>query len=194
MQRSKSIGLLHKQIVKDSTISRMALADYIVVMRKPGENPEPVFGPFEEYHGTDANNQGALKTESAWKGTQWHMPGDPWFSIAVWQRYAESVWLDIVQGDVLSREAAREQNDERHISPLQLTVIRRCLDLWSNPGDVVFSPFAGIGSELYVALQMGRKAIGAELKPSYFKQAVSNCTSAEQTRGDANLLDLMGAA
>lgn len=194
MQRSKSIGLLHKQIVKDSSLSRMALADYIVVMRKPGDNPEPISGPFEEYHGTDISQTGALKTESAWKGTEWHKPGDPWFSVAVWQRYAESVWLDIVQGDVLSREAAREHNDERHISPLQLTVIRRCLDLWSNPGDVVFSPFAGIGSELYVALQMGRKAIGAELKPSYFKQAVQNCEDAEKNKSAKTLLDLMEPA
>ena len=140
MQRSKAIGLLHKQVVKDSTISRMALADYVVVMRKAGDNPEPVNGPFETYYGTDARpSDGALMTDSAWKGREWHKPGDPWFSIAVWQRYAESVWLDIAQGDVLSRKDAREDADEAHISPLQLTVIRRCVDLWSNPGDVVLA-------------------------------------------------------
>lgn len=193
MQRSKNIGLLHKQVVKDSALSRMALADYIVVMRKPGDNAEPIAGEFEEYHGTDVAPNGALKTESNFRGTNWHLPGDPWFSVAVWQRYAESVWLDIAQGDVLSREAAREHNDERHISPLQLTVIRRCLDLWSNPGDVVYSPFTGIGSELYVALQMGRKAIGAELKLSYWKQAVQNCMAAERDRG-TTLFDLMEPA
>lgn len=105
-------------------------------------------------------------------------PGTKQYSIAVWQRYAEAVWADIAQGDVLSRKEAREEADEAHISPLQLTPIRRCLELWSNPGDAVFSPFAGIGSELYVSLQMGRRAIGAELKPSYWRQAVQNCERA----------------
>lgn len=179
MQRSKSIGLLHKQVCKDSTISRMALADYVVVFRKPGDNPDPVSGPFDAYYGDETTPDGALKSDSAFRGVSHDRPGDPWYSVAVWQRYAESVWLDIAQGDVLSRKDARDEPDEAHISPLQLTVIRRCLDLWSNPGDVVFSPFAGIGSELYVALQMGRKAIGAELKPSYFRQAVKNLSSVE---------------
>lgn len=191
MQRSKSIGLLHKQVVKDSTISRMALADYVVVFRKPGDNPEPVSGPFDAYYGDETTPDGALKSDSAFRGVSHDRPGDPWYSVAVWQRYAESVWLDIAQGDVLSRKDARDEPDEAHISPLQLTVIRRCLDLWSNPGDVVFSPFAGIGSELYVALQMGRKAIGSELKPSYFRQAVKNLTSVE-TEGVAR--DLFAAA
>lgn len=180
MQRSKSIGLLHKQIVKDSTISRMALADYVVVFRKPGDNAEPVAGPFDAYYGEDAQPDGSLKSDSAFRGTSYDHPGDPWYSVAVWQRYAESVWTDIVQGDVLSRKDARDEPDEAHLSPLQLTVIRRILDLWSNPGDVVYSPFAGIGSELYVALQMGRKAVGAELKPSYYRQAVKNLLSVEQ--------------
>jgi hypothetical protein len=184
MQRSKAIGLLHKQIVKDSSISRMALADYVVMMRKEGENLEPISGEFDAYYGDEAEPDGPLRSDSPYRGTTWDRPGDPWYSVAVWQRYAESVWMDIAQGDVLSREAAREHNDERHISPLQLTVIRRCIDLWSNPGDVVYSPFAGIGSELYVALQMGRKAIGAELKQSYFKQAVANCNSAKVKQTD----------
>jgi len=184
MQRSKSIGLLHKQLVKDSSMSRMALADYVVVMRKEGDNAEPIAGEFDAYYGSEAEPDGALRSDSNYRGTSWDRPGDPWYSVAVWQRYAESVWMDIAQGDVLSREAAREVNDERHISPLQLTVIRRCVDLWSNPGDVVYSPFAGIGSELYVALQMGRKAIGAELKASYFTQAVANCKSAKMKQAD----------
>ena len=184
MQRSKSIGLLHKQLVKDSSLSRMALADYVVVMRKDGDNGEPISGPFDAYYGSEAEADGPLQSDSNFRGQSWDRPGDPWYSVAVWQRYAESVWTDIVQGDVLSRQNAREEADERHISPLQLTVIRRCVDLWSNPGDVVYSPFAGIGSELYVALQMGRKAIGAELKPSYFRQAVANCQSAKLTQSD----------
>ncbi len=166
MQRTKAIGLLHKQIVKDSSLSRMAIADYVVTMRKPGENPEPVSGGFDRYYGSDELPDRAPKV------TGGHIADS--YSVKVWQRYAEPVWMDINQSDVLSYRDARENEDERHIAPLQLTVIRRCVDLWSNPGDVVFTPFAGIGSELVVALEMGRKAIGAELKRSYYEQAVRN--------------------
>lgn len=181
MQRTKAIGLLHKQIVKDSSISRMAIADYVVTLRKPGDNPEPVSGPFDVYYGSERAPEDPIVDYVGSLGTTVrNAPGDPRYSIAVWQRYAEPVWLDINQSDVLSRTDARDEEDERHISPLQLTVIRRCVDLWSNPGDVVFSPFAGIGSELYVALQMGRKAAGVELKQSYFGQAVKNIQRAEQ--------------
>lgn len=184
MQRTKAIGLLHKQIEKDSTISRMAIPDYIVTLRKPGDNSEPVSGSFDCYYGSEAGPNDPLPSRT-WDEEQQKMvpctayPGEEKYSIAVWQRYAEPVWMDIAQGDVLSRKEAREEADEAHIAPLQLTPIRRCMELWSNPGDVVFSPFAGIGSELYVALQMGRKAIGAELKPSYYAQAVQNCQRAE---------------
>lgn len=176
MQRTKSIGLLHKQIVKDSAMSRMAIPDYVVTMRKPGGNPEPVSGPFIEYHGASELPSRDPETHHG------HIASS--YSVKVWQRYAEPVWMDIDQSDVLSRKAARAENDERHISPLQLTVIRRCIDLWSNPGDVVFSPFAGIGSELYVALQMGRRALGAELKDTYYRQAVANCKIARSSMGD----------
>jgi DNA modification methylase len=192
MQRSKAIGLLHKTIKSDSAMSRMAVPDYVVVMRKPGDNPEPITGEFDEYHGNETAPDGTLRTKT-WQGMKDFRPGDDGYSVAVWQRYAEPVWMDINQGDVLSREKAREERDERHISPLQLTVIRRCVDLWSNPGDIVYSPFAGIGSELYVALQMGRKAIGAELKASYYRQAVLNCQDAERSSGTRNLIDMMGA-
>lgn len=180
MQRTKAIGLLHKQIKKDSSLSRMAVPDYMVTMRKPGVNSEPISGSFDVYYGSEAGEVDPLPSR-AWDETTQKMvpcdvrPGEERYSIAVWQRYAEPIWMDIAQGDVLSRKEAREEQDEAHISPLQLTPIRRCVDLWSNPGDVVFSPFAGIGSELYVALQMGRKAIGTELKPSYYAQAVQNC-------------------
>ena len=176
MQRSKSIGLLHKQMVKDSTISRMAVADYVVIMRKPGDNPEPVAGPFDCYYGSETTLEGPLVTETG-KQRSTNYPGEAWYSVAVWQRYAEPVWLDINQSDVLTHRVARQEADERHISPLQLTVIRRCVDLWSNPGDIVYSPFAGIGSELYCAVEMGRKAVGAELKLSYYEQAVANLKS-----------------
>lgn len=192
MQRTKAIGLLHKQIVKDSSLSRMAVADYVVHMRKLGDNPEPIAGAFDAYYGSEATPDGPLITETGGTRTA-NLPGDNWYSVAVWQRYAEPIWLDIAQSDVLSHKVARDDDDERHISPLQLTVIRRCVDLWSNPGDTIFSPFAGIGSELYVALQMGRKALGVELKsrhtsrqkrPSYFEQAVANCKLAKTTQGD----------
>lgn len=183
MQRTKAIGLLHKQIKKDSCISRMAIPDYIVTLRKPGDNTEPVAGPFDTYYGSEVAPGASLPSKVFNEQTGKNepvtvYPGEERFSIAVWQRYAEPIWMDIAQSDVLSRKEAREEPDEAHISPLQLTPIRRCMELWSNPGDTVFSPFAGIGSELYVALQMGRRAIGAELKPSYYAQAVQNCKRA----------------
>ena len=180
MQRSKSIGLLHKQVCKDSALSRMAVADYIVTLRKPGDNPEPIAGAFKEYHGEDAS---VPPEDPEIDGV--HVASS--YSVQVWQRYAESVWTDINQSDVLSHRAARAVEDERHISPLQLTVIRRCLQLWSNPGDVVFSPFAGIGSEIYVAVQMGRRGVGVELKDTYFAQAVANVEEAERNVGARDL-------
>lgn len=190
MQRSKAIGLLHKQVVKDSALSRMGLADYVVTMRKPGANPEPVAGPFEAYHGPDMTDREhdalAASDYQPGRGRSWadHK------SIAVWQRYAEPVWMDIAQSDVLSPRLAREEADERHIAPLQLSLIRRCVDLWSNPGDVVLSPFAGIGSEGYVAVGMGRRFVGVELKRSYFAQAARNLAAAE-TAGVSSQTSLM---
>lgn len=187
MQRTKAIGLLHKQVVKDSALSRMAVADSIITMRKPGTNDAPMSGIFETYHGddqTDAELTAAAVRTHERGGTRTF---DEHKSILIWQRYAEPIWTDIVQGDVLSRRLSRQEHDERHISPLQLTVIRRCLQVWTNPGDVVLSPFAGIGSAGYVALEMGRRFIGAELKASYYRQAVANLRTAERERGRADL-------
>lgn len=168
MQRTKAIGLLHKQIRKDSALSRQGIPDYLVTMRKLGENPEPCAGPFTEFAGENP----PAKT------------GDPIKdSINIWQRYASPVWMDINPSDTLQYRSARANDDERHICPLQLEVIRRGLQLWSNPGDLVLSPFAGIGSEGYVSLQMGRRFVGFELKPSYFNCAAKNlrqCESAKQ--------------
>lgn len=147
MQRTKALGLLHKQLKKDSCMSRQGIPDYLVTFRKPGDNPERV---------THTNES---------------------FPVSLWQRYASPVWMDINPSNTLQRESAREEQDERHICPLQLEVIERAIDLWTNPGDVVLTPFLGIGSEAYVALQKGRKAIGVELKESYFRQAVANCKS-----------------
>ena len=180
MQRTKAIGLLHKQVVKDSAMSRMAIADSVITMRKPGDNDEPIAGIFDTYYGDDQTDDHlaaeARRTidRSGSRSLAQHK------SILIWQRYAEPIWTDIVQGDVLSRHMAREEHDERHISPLQLTVIRRCLQVWTNPGDVVLSPFAGIGSAGYVALEMNRRFIGAELKPSYYRQAVKNLAAARR--------------
>lgn len=145
MQRTKALGLLHKQIKKDSTMSRQGIPDYLIVMRKPGENPEPV---------THTNES---------------------FPVNVWQRYASPIWTDINPSDTLQLSSTRDDKDEKHICPLQLTVIRRALNLWTSPGDKVLTPFMGIGSEAVVSLELGRFAIGVELKESWYNQAVKNC-------------------
>lgn len=173
-QRTKSIRLLHKQIVKDSTISGQGLADYIVTFRKPGENAEPVSGCFDQYSGTDEPDRSKFTTPT---------DGRNWYSIEVWQRYASPVWMDINQTRTLQYRGGRDEKDEVHISPLQLDVIERCIDLWSNPGDTVLTPFLGIGSEVFCAAQMGRKGIGMELKPSYFAQAKRNLEAARTKMG-----------
>ena len=163
MQRTKAKGLLHKQICKDSVQSRQGIPDYLVTMRKPGDNPKPVAGEFDHFAGDQStfSNTGRL-------------------SIDIWQRYASPVWSDINPSNTLQHRSAREEKDERHICPLQLDVIHRALQLWTNPGDVVLSPFAGIASEGYEAIRLGRKFIGAELKESYYKQAVGNLNAAQQ--------------
>ncbi|NCD04376.1 MAG: helicase, partial [Clostridia bacterium] len=164
MQRTKALGLLHKQIVKDSAMSRQGIPDYLVTMRKPGINENPITGEFDHYVGEDEENV---------KGGR--------FSIDVWQRYASPVWFDIRPGYTLQKQSAKDEKDERHICPLQLDVIHRALQLWSLEGDLVISPFAGIGSEGYEALKMGRKFIGAELKISYWTQAVKNLREIENS-------------
>lgn len=153
MQRTKALGLLHKQIKKDSCRSRMGNPDYLLVFYKPGDNPKPVTHTAEE------------------------------FPVDQWQQWASPVWMDINQTNVLNRAEAREEKDEKHICPLQLDFIQRCLVMWSNPGDVVLSPFTGIGSEGYMSLKMGRKFIGSELKPAYYRQAVANLQRVENEGG-----------
>lgn len=140
MQRTKALGLLHKQLKKDSCMSRMGIPDYVVCFRKPGENPQPV----EHTNVT--------------------------FPVSQWQDWASPIWDNINQTEVLSFREAREHEDEKHICPLQLEVIRRCLVLWSNPGDLVLDPFAGVGSVGYEAVRAGRRALMFELKPSYYDQ------------------------
>lgn len=159
MQRTKALGLLHKQIKKDSAMSRQGIPDYLVTMRKAGDNPEPVSHTNES------------------------------FPVGVWQKFASPVWMDINPSDTLQYRSAREHNDERHICPLQLQVISRGIDLWTNPNDVVLSPFAGIGSEGYQAVKMGRRFVGFELKQSYFNQAVKNLKAAGENTLQLSAID-----
>lgn len=148
MTRTKHVGLLYRQLQADSAKSRGGMPDYLLTFVKPGENADPIR----------------------------HTPAD--FPLDQWQEWASPVWMTIDQTDVLNVKAAREPNDERHLCPLQLPVIERALVLWSNPGDVVLSPFMGIGSEGYQSLRAGRKFIGIELKESYWRQAVRNLIGA----------------
>lgn len=150
MQRTKALGLLHKTVRTNACMSRQGIPDYLVTMRAPGEMVDKVT----------------------------HQPDQ--YPVDKWQKVASPVWMDIDPSDTLQYRSAREHDDERHICPLQLEVIRRGIDLWTNPGDVVLSPFTGIGSEGFVAVEMGRKFVGAELKKSYFEQAARNLAAAEQ--------------
>jgi hypothetical protein len=193
-QRTKSIRLLHKQITKDSTISGQGLADYVLTFRKPGDNPEAVDGHFDQYVGTgldisrEAYDKDAARIRAEGR-EPW--PFQQWVSILCWQRYASPVWMDIDQHRTLQYRGGRDEKDEVHISPLQLDVIERCIDLWTNPGDTVLTPFLGIGSEVYAAVEMGRRGIGFELKPSYYAQAVKNIRELEKSQ---STMDLFSAA
>jgi len=171
--RTRAIGLAHKQLVKDSSVCRTGIADYILAFRKPGQNPKPIRNEnsLSEYYGLREIPR-ELNRYVGW--------GDPktnkrahW----IWQQYASPVWFDIDQTNVLPYKKAREGDDEKHICPLQIQVIERCIALWSAKDDVVLTPFMGVGSEVYVAVKNGRKGIGVELKRSYFKQAVRNLES-----------------
>lgn len=167
MQRTKALGLLHKQIKKDSARTRMGLPDYIIFMRKDGENPEVVG-----------------HTDESFPVTLWQDYASP-----VWREYNSPVWWDINQSNTLNKLFADEES-ERHICPLQLDVIERCLKLYSNEGDTVFTPFMGIGSEVYQSVKMGRKAIGIELKKEYFNQAVENMKALDNESNQLTIEDM----
>lgn len=169
MQRTKAIGLLHKQMVKDSTISRQGIPDYLVTFRKPGVNANPVYGELDHWAGDDSFKQSGN------------------LSIDLWQRYASPVWMDINQSNTLQYMAAKQNEDERHIAPLQLDVIHRALQLWTNKGDTVFTPFLGIGSEIYESILLERRGIGFELKESYFELAKKNLAIALEKRMQTKL-------
>jgi len=178
--RTHSLGLAHQQIVKDSSMCRHGIPDQLIVMRKRGKNPEPVVHPmgFTRWIGDSADEPKVERNIDPKKNKYSHF---------VWQNYASPVWDDIDPSDTLQRESARDEEDSKHICPLQLTVIRRAIELWSNPGDVVFDPFTGIGSSGYVALEEGRRFIGSELKESYFRNACENLEAAIEKRSQQEL-------
>jgi len=167
MQRTKALGLLHKQLKKDSCMSRMGIPDYVVFMRKPGENPERVMHTNESF------------------------PVDRWqeYASPIWEYEHSPVWWDINQSDTLNVRMARTEQDERHICPLQLPVIERCVEMYTNPGDTILTPFGGIMSEAYQAVKMGRKAIAIELKESYYKAGVENMRSLDDEKAQMNIFD-----
>lgn len=165
MQRTKALGLLHKQLKKDSCMSRTGIPDYIIIMRKPGDNPEPV-----------------THTNETFPVSDWQEYASP-----IWEYDFSPCWWDINQSDTLNVRMARDSKDERHICPLQLPVIKRLLKMYTNEGDTVFTPFLGIGSEVYQSVLMNRKGIGIELKTSYFNCAVENCKAAELKKEELTL-------
>lgn len=190
MQRTKSPRLLHKQAIKDSAMSGSAIPDYVITMRKPGDNSEPIAGLLFDYVGDNPEFEKyaykspdflayfqKLLTSKFKLGSE-----EMRRSIDIWSQYASPVWMDIRAGDTLQRLNAKENGDERHITPTQLDVTRRCLQLYSNPGDVVVDPCNGIGTTGYVALEQKRKYIGIELKASYFDCAAANLRTAENSQ------------
>jgi DNA modification methylase len=190
MQRTKNHGLLHKNFQARGEVCRQGMADYLLVFRKwegieGTESTEPVKhnlkAPTPENNGKAHHYVGMQGPES--------FDSDRDYSIQVWQRYASPVWFDIDQQRVLNFQMAREASDERHICPLQLDVIERAIDLWTNPNDIVLSPFAGIGSEGYCAIKQDRRFIGIELKDSYFDWAIRNLQRAEEESKVTSLFD-----
>jgi len=163
MTRTKHVGLLYKQLRKDSSKSRGGMPDYLLTFIKPGENPHPIA----------------------------HTPED--FPLEQWQEWASPVWMTVQQSNVLNVRQAREAKDERHLCPLQLDVIERAVIMWSNPGDVVLSPFMGIGSEGVVSLKLGRRFLGIELKASYWRQACEYLDAEDRQESLLSALDQTGA-
>lgn len=192
--RTMTKSLSHKMVTVDSTRCSIANADYLLVFRRSGKNPVPVEHPrgLTEYAGARLM-PAEFSQYRDWNGSQLENRYSHW----IWRQYASAFWDDVRLDRVLPHKQAREDDDERHCHPLQLDVVDRCLVLWSNPGETVLSPFAGVGSEIYGAVKAGRRGIGIELKASYYRQAVKNVALAAQEgrRGDASpqeLLDFSG--
>lgn len=185
--RTMAKNLAHKTIVEDSSRCSVASADYLLVFRRHGKNPAPISHPVGllEYAGSRTPPADLLRYRG-WTGKQTENRFSHW----IWRQYASAFWDDIRLDRVLPYREAREPDDEKHVHPLQLDVIDRVLTLWSNPGDVVLTPFMGVGSEVYGAVRMGRRGVGAELKPSYYRQAVKNVALATLPQTEqASLLD-----
>lgn len=169
--RTMSKALAHRQIVEDATLTNVAAGDYLIPFRKKGRNPEPVTHPrgLLEYFG-ERQIPGDLLRFKNWKGNQIQNKFSHW----IWRHYASCFWDDIRLGRMLPYRESRDKDDEKHQHPLQLDVIQRAVQMWTNEGDAVLTPFMGVGSEVFGAVQLGRRGIGCELKPSYFRQAVKN--------------------
>ena len=169
--RTMSNALAHRQICEDACQCNVASADYLIPFRKKGTNPQPVLHPrglFEYYGEREIPKE--LHKFRGWAGKQTENTYSHW----IWRHYASAFWDDIRLGNVLPYEESKDEGDERHQHPLQLDVINRCVQLWTNEDDIVLTPFMGVGSEVYGAVSLGRRGIGCELKPSYYRQAVRN--------------------
>lgn len=173
--RTKALGLMHKQLMKDSAMCRAGLQTYLLCFRMPGDNEVPISHPdgLTSYCGSDDPAQGQTGIKR---------------SHHIWRAYASPVWMDIRQTRTIEFKIARDPKDEKHICPLQLDVIERACVLWSNPGETVLTPFMGVGSEVYGAVINGRRGVGIELKESYYRQAVRNLKAAEEATTEAMLL------
>ena len=183
--RTMAKSLAHKTIVEDSTLCNCAAADYLIPFRKKGENKVPVTHPtgIHEYHGERIIPH-ELQQYKGWTGKQTENRFSHW----IWRQYASCFWDDIRIDEVLDFEQARDEQDERHPHPLQLDVIARCVELFTNPREIVLTPFMGVGSEVYQPVKMGRRAIGVELKPSYYRQAVMNLKKLTEKQHEQNEL------
>jgi DNA modification methylase len=186
--RTMTKALAHKTIVDDSSRCSNASADYLLVFRKRGENTVPIAHPhgLTEYAGERQIPHELLKYRG-WTGNQIENRYSHW----IWRQYASAFWDDVRLDRVLPFRESRDEEDEKHVHPLQLDVIERCLVLWSNPGETILTPFMGVGSEVYAAVRLGRRGLGVELKPSYYRQAVKNIAAIESDHEERSWLELV---
>jgi DNA modification methylase len=188
--RTMTHALAHRTIVEDANWATVASADYLLLMRRDGDNAIPIARPtgLTEYHG-ERRPPNELLAYRGWEGKQTENRLSHW----IWRQYASAFWDDIRLDRVLPFKPGKDQDDEKHVHPLQLDVIARCVELRSNPGETVLTPFMGVGSEAYAAVQAGRRGVGAELKPSYYRQAVRNIQSLAVGRQPGDHDDLFGS-
>jgi DNA modification methylase len=195
--RTRQRALMHCQLTSDTSMCRGALADYLLIFKKKGENETPIVKPYglTNYAGDlELMNEVEKKEYEYLKNTYDNEYIDDKtnrLSQFIWRRYASSAWEDIRANECLSYKEARDENDDRHVCPLQLDIITRTVELYTNPNEIVFTPFAGIGSEVFAAVKAGRIGIGAELKESYFRQAVKNLKETEVTIQEPDMFDTL---